>query len=56
MFDNGRILLCGHVHEKWKIKVSEKGTPMINCGVDVWDFKPVSIDQIMEIVKANNVT
>lgn len=37
-------LLCGHVHEKWKILENQ-----INVGVDVWDFKPISIDTILEI-------
>lgn len=45
--DDGRILLCGHIHEKWKTNKSSKGTLMINVGVDVWDFKPVSLDQIV---------
>ena len=44
--DDGRWLLCGHVHDKWK--VADK---MINIGVDQWDFKPVSIDTISEIIK-----
>ncbi len=37
------ISLCGHVHEKWK--VNEKG--VINVGVDVWEFRPVSIKEII---------
>lgn len=45
--DDGRWLLCGHVHEKWKTKGR-----MINCGVDVWDYKPVSIDEISKIILA----
>lgn len=45
-FDDGRILLCGHSHEKFKIKRSSLGTIMINVGVDVWQFKPVSLDEI----------
>jgi calcineurin-like phosphoesterase family protein len=52
--DDGRILLHGHVHEIFKTKRSPKGTLMINCGVDVWNFTPVSIDQITEIIKENN--
>jgi calcineurin-like phosphoesterase family protein len=34
------------VHEKWK--VSDDGR-MINVGVDVWDFKPVHVDQLLEL-------
>lgn len=43
--DDGRWLLCGHVHEKFKIK-----NRMINVGVDVWGMKPVSIEEIKEII------
>lgn len=45
LYNPDRWLLCGHVHEKWKVK--EK---MINVGVDVWDYKPVSLKQIAELV------
>jgi calcineurin-like phosphoesterase family protein len=43
--DDGRWLLCGHIHQNWKVKDN-----MINVGVDVWDHKPVSIKQIKEII------
>lgn len=52
--DDGRILLCGHVHEKWHTRRSPKGTLMINVGVDVNGFVPVSIDQIAEIIAREN--
>lgn len=45
--DDGRWLLCGHVHQNWKFK-----DKMINVGVDVWDFKPVSIEEIKKIILA----
>jgi len=38
------IFLCGHVHELFKVQMN-----VINVGVDVWDFFPVSEDQIMQI-------
>ena len=40
--------LVGHVHKLWKFKKSLKGIPMINVGVDVWDYKPITIEQIMK--------
>ena len=43
--NDGRWLLCGHVHEKWKL-----GKKMINVGCDVWNYRPVSIEQIKEII------
>jgi calcineurin-like phosphoesterase family protein len=39
------LILCGHVHDKWKSK-HWNGLPVINVGVDIWDFKPISIDTI----------
>lgn len=44
--DTGQILLHGHVHEHWRIRGR-----MINVGVDVWDYAPVSMDQIAELVR-----
>lgn len=44
------VLLCGHVHEKWKTKESSLGSLMINVGVDVNNFTPISSDQIDAII------
>lgn len=49
--DDGTILLCGHVHEKWTTERSGAGTLMINVGVDRHNFAPISIDEVMKIVK-----
>ena len=46
-------VLCGHVHEKWKhiiLSYPEKANitiPIINIGVDVWNFFPVSKTEIL---------
>lgn len=40
-----KYLFHGHVHTSWK----RRGT-MINLGVDQWDYKPVSIPQIIEFL------
>jgi len=45
-----RINLVGHVHNLWKFK-QESGVFLINVGVDVWNFKPVSFDTILEELK-----
>lgn len=37
------FVLCGHVHEKWK----RKGNT-INVGVDVSDFYPLTLSQLLE--------
>jgi calcineurin-like phosphoesterase family protein len=39
-----RLMLCGHVHEKWK----QKGK-LVNVGVDQWDFTPVHLDTLLHI-------
>lgn len=38
-------LLCGHVHEKWK-----RMGRCINVGVDQFDFQPVSLERIGEVL------
>lgn len=43
------INLCGHVHEHWKIK-KWGDTYLVNVGVDVWDFRPVKIEEIFKAV------
>lgn len=43
--DEGGWLIHGHVHGSWKVQ-----DRMINVGVDVWDFRPVHISQIEEII------
>jgi calcineurin-like phosphoesterase family protein len=45
--DDGRWLLCGHIHQHWQIQ-----NKMINVGVDVWNFRPVSIEDIKNIILA----
>jgi calcineurin-like phosphoesterase family protein len=37
------LQICGHVHEKWKT-----GNRMVNVGVDVWDFKPVLVEAVVD--------
>jgi calcineurin-like phosphoesterase family protein len=49
--DDGRWLICGHVHEKWKVV-----DKMINVGVDQWGFKPVAITEIEKIICSSNTT
>lgn len=44
--DTGEWLLHGHVHDKWLVK-----DKMINVGVDVWNFYPVSLEQISGVIK-----
>lgn len=47
------VILCGHVHDKWKYRVHSVGQrriPVINVGTDVWGYEPVSLSAIIEEV------
>jgi calcineurin-like phosphoesterase family protein len=44
--DTGILNLCGHVHIEWL-----KRDNNINVGVDVTDFKPVLLDDMIELWK-----
>jgi len=50
--DEGKVLICGHVHEKWQTRYSENGTLMVNVGVDANDLNPVSLEELIEIVNS----
>jgi len=39
------IFLHGHIHNVWKSIPKKR---MVNVGVDVWDFYPVSFEQILK--------
>jgi calcineurin-like phosphoesterase family protein len=43
--DNGQWLIHGHVHNEWAINGRQ-----INVGVDVWDYTPVSLNTILDII------
>ena len=47
------LILAGHLHEKWKdIKLvspeDRKPRIVINVGVDQWNFRPISIQEIIK--------
>jgi calcineurin-like phosphoesterase family protein len=43
--NTGQFLICGHVHEKWKVNGRQ-----INVGVDQWDFTPVSETELSDLM------
>lgn len=45
--DQGEILVHGHVHDQWAVKGRQ-----INVSVDVRDFKPISTEELAEIISA----
>jgi len=43
-------VLCGHVHSNWKFQrvfKRNKEITFCNVGVDMWNFRPVSINEIL---------
>ena len=44
--DRSKVFICGHVHDLFKTQKN-----VINVGVDVWDFKPVSIETLLRYVE-----
>lgn len=44
--DDGLPLLCGHVHEAWKVRGRQ-----LNVGVDQWDYTPVSEDVVCDEIR-----
>lgn len=45
----GFPIVHGHVHDRWKVN-NELDVPQVNVGVDVWDFRPVHLDEVRAIV------
>lgn len=45
--DEGLPLLCGHVHGEWKTNGN-----CMNVGVDQWDLKPVSFNELEEWMRS----
>ena len=45
--DEGRWLLHGHVHERWR----QRGR-MVNVGVDAWDQRPVDEGRLARLIEA----
>jgi calcineurin-like phosphoesterase family protein len=46
VMDKKKVFLCGHVHDLFKVMKN-----VINVGVDMWDYKPVSEVEITELAK-----
>jgi calcineurin-like phosphoesterase family protein len=42
-----KINLVGHIHTNWKVLALNNNSTMINVGVDVWDFRPITINEIL---------
>ena len=42
--------LCGHIHHLWRV-VKEGEHFMVNVGVDMWNYEPISLDDIAQVVQ-----
>jgi len=44
------MVICGHVHNNWKFKILPEvpEVPIINVGVDVWNYEPVSLESLLK--------
>jgi calcineurin-like phosphoesterase family protein len=43
---------CGHVHEKYKVKRLNENSLIVNLCVEVWNYYPVSFEEIGSSVAA----
>jgi calcineurin-like phosphoesterase family protein len=50
--DRGIPLVHGHVHESYRGRLSNAGTPTLNVGVDVWNYGPVAAFEVHERLAA----
>lgn len=48
--DSGLTILHGHTHQTRKVTRLDSGALAIHVGVDSWDYRPVSMDEILELV------
>ena len=48
IYGNFSLNVCGHVHEKWKYR---KDINALNVGVDVNNFYPVSLKEVLTYVR-----
>ena len=48
VLNDDEIFICGHVHGLFKVLPDKK---TVNVGVDNWDFKPVTIEQIIQVLE-----
>jgi len=47
--ENVTAYICGHVHDKWKYE-TWKGKPVVNVGCDVWNYRPVRKDELIQAI------
>lgn len=45
-------LIHGHVHDEWKLRYSKQNTPMINVGLERWNYTPVRAETLHAELRA----
>ena len=50
--ENVTAYLCGHVHDKWQVE-KWHNKPVINVGCDVWNYRPIRKDELINFIKEN---
>lgn len=51
LHDLGTAVLHGHTHQEHKVTFSALGTAQIHVGVDSWEYTPVNLDQLAQLLK-----
>jgi calcineurin-like phosphoesterase family protein len=44
---NYKLNIVGHCHSAFKVIKGDNNSILINCGVDVWNFRPVTMDKLI---------
>lgn len=57
--DAGRILIHGHTHAEFakhgndaRVSRSKRGTLQIHVGMDAWNYRPVSEDEVIDLIQS----
>lgn len=48
--DTGKPLVHGHIHAKEKVSYSSIGTKQVHVGVTSWEYRPVHIDEVRDLL------
>jgi len=47
---SNNIVICGHVHNSFHVYKDKEGILYVNVGVDVNDYTPISLEQVMNLI------
>lgn len=52
--DEGKVLIHGHTHRDSKVSRSKNGTLQIHVGADAWGYRPVSEEEVLNLIRQNS--